>query len=149
MTNRKRYSSKPKLTTKQAYVKALSHPLRARILDEKSGEDVTFSPSALAEEWDQKLANMAYHVRILLDLGLVKLVKKQQVRGAVQHTYAVDPEKLALARAEGVMEAKGLTPLEALAVVKVIEAVGANLVSTSLTKEENTAFRRAYKKLRA
>ncbi len=47
--------------------KALSHPMRARILgilDERVA-----SPNEIAEMIDERLPNVSYHVRALLDLG--------------------------------------------------------------------------------
>jgi DNA-binding transcriptional ArsR family regulator len=66
-------------------VRALSHPLRTRILNELY--EGRASPTELAEKFDAPLANVAYHVRVLLDLKLIKLVKKTQRRGAIEHHY--------------------------------------------------------------
>jgi DNA-binding transcriptional ArsR family regulator len=68
-----------------AFVRALSHPLRAQILNEL--HENRASPSELSEMLDAPLANVAYHVRILLDLKLIRLVKKTQRRGAIEHHY--------------------------------------------------------------
>jgi DNA-binding transcriptional ArsR family regulator len=66
--------------------KALSHPLRQRILERLSvgGEA---SPSQLSRALDEPLGNVAYHVRILHRLGFVELVGTRQVRGALEHHY--------------------------------------------------------------
>jgi DNA-binding transcriptional ArsR family regulator len=66
-------------------VKALAHPLRVQILAVL--QDRTASPSDLAEELDAPLGNVSYHVRILAKLGLLKLVRKRQRRGAIEHMY--------------------------------------------------------------
>jgi DNA-binding transcriptional ArsR family regulator len=50
-------------------------------------QDRTASPSDLAEELDAPLGNVSYHVRILAQLGLLKLVKKRPRRGAIEHYY--------------------------------------------------------------
>jgi DNA-binding transcriptional ArsR family regulator len=68
-----------------ALVRALSHPLRTQILTEL--HENRASPSELSEKLDAPLANVAYHVRILLDLKLIRLVKKTQRRGAIEHHY--------------------------------------------------------------
>ncbi|MEA2478561.1 MAG: hypothetical protein QOJ07_483, partial [Thermoleophilaceae bacterium] len=68
-----------------ALVRALSHPLRTRILNELHGGRA--SPTELADKFEAPLANVAYHVRVLLDLGLIRLVKKTQRRGAIEHHY--------------------------------------------------------------
>jgi DNA-binding transcriptional ArsR family regulator len=66
-------------------VKALAHPLRVRILAVL--QDRVASPSDLAEELKAPLGNVSYHVRILAQLGLLKLVKKRPRRGAIEHYY--------------------------------------------------------------
>jgi DNA-binding transcriptional ArsR family regulator len=66
-------------------VKALAHPLRVQILGML--QDRIASPSDLAEELDAPLGNVSYHVRILAQLDLLKLVKKRPRRGAIEHYY--------------------------------------------------------------
>jgi DNA-binding transcriptional ArsR family regulator len=65
--------------------KALSHPLRARILERL--ERQTASPSDLATGLAAPLGNVSYHVRILADAGLIELVRTTRRRGATQHHY--------------------------------------------------------------
>jgi DNA-binding transcriptional ArsR family regulator len=67
------------------YVKAISHPLRIRILAILS--ERTASPVELAEWLDASLGVVAYHVRTLYRVGLIELVKETRVRGAVEHHY--------------------------------------------------------------
>jgi DNA-binding transcriptional ArsR family regulator len=67
------------------YVKALSHPLRVRIL--AILEERTASPVQLADLLDASLGVVSYHVRTLERFGLVKLVRTNPVRGAVEHHY--------------------------------------------------------------
>jgi DNA-binding transcriptional ArsR family regulator len=66
--------------------KALSHPVRQRILERLSvgGEA---SPTQLARVLDEPLGNVAYHVRVLQRLGFVELVRTRQIRGALEHHY--------------------------------------------------------------
>jgi DNA-binding transcriptional ArsR family regulator len=67
------------------YVKAMSHPLRVRILallDER-----TASPVELAGWLDATLGTTAYHVRTLERMGLIELIRETRVRGAVEHHY--------------------------------------------------------------
>jgi DNA-binding transcriptional ArsR family regulator len=67
------------------YVKAMSHPLRVRILamlDERKA-----SPNQLSGWLGASLGTVAYHVRTLEQLGLVELVDETRVRGAVEHHY--------------------------------------------------------------
>src|SRR5215217_576500 len=67
------------------YVKALSHPLRVRIL--ALLQERTSSPRELAEWLDATLGTVSYHVRTLHDFGLIELVRTSQVRGAIAHHY--------------------------------------------------------------
>src|SRR5215210_3150598 len=65
--------------------KALSHPMRARILVILN--DRVASPNEIAETIDERLPNVSYHVRALLELGCIELVDTAQRRGAIEHYY--------------------------------------------------------------
>jgi DNA-binding transcriptional ArsR family regulator len=65
--------------------KALSHPMRARILAILN--ERTASPNEISEMIDERLPNVSYHVRALLDLGTIELVDTAQRRGAIEHYY--------------------------------------------------------------
>jgi len=67
------------------YVKALSHPLRVRIL--ALLEERTATPVKLAEVLSATLGTVSYHVRTLHQLGLIELVDETRHRGAVAHHY--------------------------------------------------------------
>lgn len=45
------------------------------------------SPRQLSGELDARLQNVSYHVRELAKLGLIKLVRTTQRRGAIEHHY--------------------------------------------------------------
>ena len=66
-------------------VKALNHPLRVEIL--RAIEVERASPVELSRRLDAPLGVVSYHVRVLADLGLIKLVKRTPRRGAVEHHY--------------------------------------------------------------
>ena len=66
-------------------VKALTHPLRWRILEVLSRG--VSSPREIAEELDAKLGDVGYHVRRLHELGVIELVRTEQRRGAIKHFY--------------------------------------------------------------
>ena len=66
-------------------VKALSHPLRFRILEILNRK--TASPRDLSEEIGAKLGDVAYHVGKLRELGCVELVRTEPRRGATKHFY--------------------------------------------------------------
>jgi DNA-binding transcriptional ArsR family regulator len=65
--------------------KAMSHPVRVKalaILNQRVA-----SPSDIAEEIGLPIANVAYHVRALLQLGCIEEVETRPVRGALEHRY--------------------------------------------------------------
>lgn len=65
--------------------KALSHPLRHRILRILIRR--VASPNEIATELGEPLGNVSYHVRTLQRLECVELVRTAQKRGAVEHFY--------------------------------------------------------------
>jgi DNA-binding transcriptional ArsR family regulator len=66
-------------------MKALAHPLRQQLLIALS--EKVASPSELAEELNEPLGNVSYHVRMLVDLGCIELVSTTPRRGALEHHY--------------------------------------------------------------
>lgn len=63
----------------------VGHPLRAEcwtILAERVA-----SPNELSRLVDDSLANVAYHVKVLLEAGVIELVDTAPRRGAVEHFY--------------------------------------------------------------
>ena len=65
--------------------KALSHPLRVHILGILN--DRVASPNEIAEMLGERLPNVSYHVRALLHLDCIELVRTAQRRGAIEHYY--------------------------------------------------------------
>jgi DNA-binding transcriptional ArsR family regulator len=65
--------------------KALSHPMRTRILTILN--ERVASPNEIAEMIDERLPNVSYHVRALLELECIELVSTAQRRGAIEHYY--------------------------------------------------------------
>ena len=65
--------------------KALSHPMRTRILAILN--ERVASPNEIAEMIGERLPNVSYHVRALLELGCIELVSTAQRRGAIEHYY--------------------------------------------------------------
>jgi len=68
------------------YLKAVSHPVRVRIL--AMLDEGPASPKVLADRLGISLGVVAYHVRTLHELDLLKLVGTRQRRGATEHMYA-------------------------------------------------------------
>jgi DNA-binding transcriptional ArsR family regulator len=66
-------------------MKALSHPIRQQILQILNRE--VASPNQIAQEIHESLGTVSYHVKTLVDLGAIELVRTQPVRGALEHFY--------------------------------------------------------------
>jgi DNA-binding transcriptional ArsR family regulator len=69
----------------QRIAKALSHPVRANILAILN--DRVASPNEISEELKEPLGNVSYHVRALLNLNCIELVRTAPRRGAIEHYY--------------------------------------------------------------
>jgi hypothetical protein len=69
----------------QLVAKAFAHPLRVQILI-ILGEKVA-SPNMLAQQLEQSLNLVAYHVRVLEKYDCIELVDTKQRRGATEHFY--------------------------------------------------------------
>jgi len=65
--------------------KALSRPLRADALA-LIGDGVS-SPKLIAAKLGVDLRTVAYHVRVLRNLGCIELVETRPRRGATEHVY--------------------------------------------------------------
>jgi DNA-binding transcriptional ArsR family regulator len=64
---------------------AMSHPLRARVLNVLS--ERTASPKEIADQLGEPIPNVSHHAKRLVQLGCAELVDKRQVRGAIEHFY--------------------------------------------------------------
>jgi DNA-binding transcriptional ArsR family regulator len=67
-------------------VKAVAHPLRHRVLAaiDEAGEA---SPKAVAAMLDEPLGRVSHHVRVLVRLGAIELVRTKPRRGVTEHFY--------------------------------------------------------------
>ncbi len=65
--------------------KALSHPLRQRLLMAYTGR--VLSPSQIAAELGESLGDVSYHTKQLLAHGCLELVEAVRGRGGVKHYY--------------------------------------------------------------
>jgi DNA-binding transcriptional ArsR family regulator len=63
----------------------VAHPLRGKCLTILS--DRTASPNELARELGEDVGNVSYHVKQLLKMEVIELVRERPVRGAVEHFY--------------------------------------------------------------
>jgi DNA-binding transcriptional ArsR family regulator len=70
----------------ESLIKALAHPLRWRIV-ETLVERGEASPVELARLFDQPLATVSHHTRVLRDLRCIELTRTEPRRGAIEHYY--------------------------------------------------------------
>lgn len=66
-------------------MKALAHPLRAKILAILT--ERVASPNEMAKELDEGLSQVSYHVKVLREYELIEPDHKKPRRGAVEHFY--------------------------------------------------------------
>jgi DNA-binding transcriptional ArsR family regulator len=69
----------------QKVIKALAHPVRAQalaILNERVA-----SPNEIAQEVDQGVGHISYHINVLKECECIELVETVPRRGAVEHFY--------------------------------------------------------------
>jgi DNA-binding transcriptional ArsR family regulator len=78
-------SAKKRRPDERTLVKALSHPLRVRILALLNVRIA--SPSWLAYELGETLGNVSYHVGELVRFDCIELVRTEAVRGTTKHYY--------------------------------------------------------------
>lgn len=78
-------TKKKKDGVEQIVAKAFAHPLRVQILIILN--ERVASPNLLAQELDQSLNLVAYHVRVLEKYDCIELVDTKQRRGATEHFY--------------------------------------------------------------
>lgn len=66
-------------------LRALGHEIRLHILGILSYRDL--SPAELARERGEPVSKVAYHFRLLEELGCAEVARTRQVRGSVEHFY--------------------------------------------------------------
>jgi DNA-binding transcriptional ArsR family regulator len=76
-----------------AQFKALGHPMRHRLLFALGREDATISQ--LATMLGSNKGNIAHHLKVLVDAGLVQPVGTRKVRGGTEQYYRVAFRRLA------------------------------------------------------
>ena len=84
--------NKKKDGVEQIVAKAFAHPLRVQILiilNEKVA-----SPNMLAQQLEESLNLVAYHVRVLEKYDCIELVDTKQRRGATEHFYRATRRQL-------------------------------------------------------
>jgi DNA-binding transcriptional ArsR family regulator len=75
-----------------AIAKALSHPLRSHILVTLG--DKIASPNEIARELGLVARDLDYHVKVLVEVGMIRLARTEQRRGVKEHFYELAPPLL-------------------------------------------------------
>jgi DNA-binding transcriptional ArsR family regulator len=71
----------------QPLLKALQHPLRQSLLRHVAEASKSVSPAELAEETQEPLSTISYHVRVLVGVGALEPVAALPSRGSIKHLY--------------------------------------------------------------
>jgi DNA-binding transcriptional ArsR family regulator len=79
----------PTDSERQGQLRALSHPVRLRILSMLAGR--AMSSAELARELGLKHAAVSYHVRQLADAGYLEVAETRSVRGGQERRYRPRP----------------------------------------------------------
>ena len=66
-------------------LRATAHPLRLRMLSLLTGAEL--SAAEVARELDITHANASYHLRVLLEAGVVVVAGEEKIRGGVAKRY--------------------------------------------------------------
>ncbi|MFF2351001.1 ArsR/SmtB family transcription factor [Kitasatospora sp. NPDC058115] len=86
------------IETPQQY-KALSHPLRQRLLLALGGRPATVG--GLAAQLDSPKSTVAHHLKVLQDAGVVQLVETRKVRGGSEHVYRRTARRITVTGPDG------------------------------------------------
>jgi DNA-binding transcriptional ArsR family regulator len=78
--------------------KALSHPLRLEYLRALT-QRRQLSPSQFAEEVEEPLGNVSYHVKALFEADLLEVAELVPRRGALEHRYSFTGKRAGVAMA--------------------------------------------------
>jgi DNA-binding transcriptional ArsR family regulator len=73
------------LPPRERLMRAMSHPLRYQLLTHLN--DREWSPNELSDQLAQSLSQVSYHVKVLLEYGLIELTRTEPRRGATEHFY--------------------------------------------------------------
>lgn len=66
------------------------HPTKVAILEYlDADEPAVLSPKQMSDALGIPLGDVSYHVKGLVDLGVIELVRTRPVRGAVEHFYTL------------------------------------------------------------
>jgi len=123
-------------------LKALAHPVRVRILGIL--EHRTATPKELARELSLPLENTSYHVRALREFGFIKLERKRQVRGAVEHHYRAVARPRVSAKAREQMPESLKQAMNAANISQLSELVNRGVEQGKFSRPESQLQRMPY-----
>jgi DNA-binding transcriptional ArsR family regulator len=82
-----------KIVDKQMFASIVSHPIRCRALTILADREA--SPVEIGRELGMDPSHIAYHVKVLLEEGLIELTEEIPRRGSIEHRFrAVFPPEL-------------------------------------------------------
>lgn len=94
--------------------RVVRHPLRIRVVT-LLAQNEKMSTKQLSDVLKQPIGAVAYHIRLMYDLGALDLVGTGRKRGAIERFYALNEASARLIKTEiHKMMADGLTAEEAL-----------------------------------
>ena len=132
--------TKKKDGVEQIVAKAFAHPLRVQILIILN--ERVASPNLLAQELDQSLNLVAYHVRVLEKYDCIELVDTKQRRGATEHFYRATRRQF-LSDAEWARMPQSLRPALSGAMLKsMFEDIEEAVKSGSMDEKDDTHISR-------
>jgi DNA-binding transcriptional ArsR family regulator len=73
------------LPLRERLMRGMSHPLRYQLLTHLN--DREWSPNELSNQLAEGVSQVSYHIKVLLEYGLIELTRTEPVRGAVEHFY--------------------------------------------------------------
>jgi hypothetical protein len=104
--------------------RALSHPLRVRILMTMNAPVRKLSPSGFSEEADCSLGVASYHFRQLQKAGCIEITETVQRRGATEHIYLPVKKVMAWTREWELLGSAVKQNLAATALSGAVEVIG-------------------------
>lgn len=73
------------LPLRERLMKGMGHPLRYQLLTHLN--DREWSPKELSDHLAEGLSQVSYHIKVLLDYGLIEPTRTAPARGATEHFY--------------------------------------------------------------
>lgn len=102
------------VVTGRAEIRAMFHPLRGLLLELLLERAATVAEMALATE--RPPSTIAYHVGVLVDAGLFKVVGTRKVRGVIERSYGRTARIFYVGQTEPGAEVPATNPLQDAAI---------------------------------